>query len=624
MSRLRRSGLVVIIIWVGFGLRLHNLAGAPLRGDEAFSVLYWADTPLGIALGQIAPGEPHTPLVYAIGRLWNQIVGGVDSLFALRYLSALGNILGAPALVALAWRLCGRLDVALLAGLMWAMHPFEIWHSQEFRNYAYWGGASAVSMWLGLRLVGRPLPADWRLYAVVAGFAVLTIYTEWFSAAALAVFALIYRWRDWRFLRRLFALQLCMAILLVAGLALIQVREGFIASYPGLVQAFAFSDYFFRFVPYLSLGSTIPLDSSAVGGALSIILLAAAGLVYRESRRAFIFTVLAAAVPLLLIGIVSQRYNLFHPRYALSAAPGFILLLAIGSGQLARLLAGSARRARRALPWLLASPWFIVALLTLDAYFNNPAFVKAPAWDALGDFLNTRVDESDLVIQLAVDPAFGYYYKGAARDIALPIKPNQPAAEIKAALSGLSREYTSIFVVAREQAGWENAGVALEWMRANMQAVMDVDVSGLPVRQYRHWTVPESEFDELARYADTVALLGYETCADLLPSGAFLLRLYWLPLAASSRDLKTFVHIYDAAGGRLWTQDDQYPQEGRLDATTWTQAGAFREIYYLPAASLTEGKYEIRTGWYEPVSGDRLLLDDGRDSFRLCIFEITS
>ena len=108
MPLLRPYGLVVTIILVGFGLRIHNLQTAPLRGDEAFSVLYWADTPLNVSLSDIAHGEPHTPLVYAIGRLWNHLIGGIDSLFALRYLSALGNILGAPAMIALAWRLCGR------------------------------------------------------------------------------------------------------------------------------------------------------------------------------------------------------------------------------------------------------------------------------------------------------------------------------------------------------------------------------------------------------------------------------------------------------------------------------------------------------------------------------------
>jgi len=628
MPLLRPYGLVVTIILVGFGLRIHNLHSAPMRGDEAFSVLYWAGTPLNVSLSEIAPGEPHTPLVYAIGRLWNHLIGGIDSVFALRYLSALGNILGAPAMIALAWRLCGRLDLALLAGLMWAAHPYEIWHSQEFRNYGYWGGLSAVALWLGLRLVDKARQADWYLYAAVAGVAVLTIYTEWFSTIALAAFAMLYRWRDWRFLRRLFVIQLGMAAMLIAGLLLIQVRQGFMSAYPGLVQSFDAADYILRFVPYLATGSTIPLDMAGVGFGLSLALVFAAYLVRRQSGRAFSFAVLTAAIPLLLLGLVSQRYNLFHPRYALSAAPGFILLLAIGSSQVAQALAGRIRLARGLLTLAVALPWFALSLLTLDAYFNNPLFRKAPAWDELGEFLNSRVEDSDLVIQLAVDPAFGYYYNGAARDIGLPVKPDQPAAEISAALERLSSQYDSIYVVAREQAGWANTGVVVEWMRANMQEVLRADASELPIRQYQHWSVKDATLGEVARFDEIVALLGYESCHDLLPNGMKLLRVYWRPLKQSPLSLKSFVHVYGpeagAPGRALRAQDDQYPQAGRLDATTWAHTGIFREVYYLPVSSLDAGRYEILIGWYEPDSGERLLLADGTDSFTLCAFEIAA
>ena len=78
MFQSRVIGPLVAIVLLGFGLRTHDLQAVPLRGDEAFSVLYWADTPLSISLTEIAHGEPHTPLVYAVGRLWNLVVGGID------------------------------------------------------------------------------------------------------------------------------------------------------------------------------------------------------------------------------------------------------------------------------------------------------------------------------------------------------------------------------------------------------------------------------------------------------------------------------------------------------------------------------------------------------------------
>ena len=183
----------------------------PLRGDEAFSALYWVDIPLSQSLGQIAPLDPHPPLTYVLFRLWGLAIGGIDSVFSLRYLPALGNILGVAAVFALAWRLTGRRNLGFLAALMYALHPFEIWHSQDFRNYALWAGLSVTALWLGLRVFECGKQADWWGYALFAAWAALTFYSELTLLLSLGIIAIATRNSDRSFLQRFLLTQAAIA-----------------------------------------------------------------------------------------------------------------------------------------------------------------------------------------------------------------------------------------------------------------------------------------------------------------------------------------------------------------------------------------------------------------------------
>ncbi len=613
---------LILICLLGFALRLHKLDDVPLRGDEAFSVQYWADTPLAISLGEIAPGEPHTPLVYAVARAWRMLVGGVDSVFALRYLAALGNLIGAAGIWALGWRLTGERRIGLLAALLWAMHPYEIWHSQEFRNYAWWAGLSVTSLWLGARLVERDTRGDWLAYALIGGFCALAIYTEPFSTLAVTGYALLHRRQDGRFLRRLLSLQALFAALLVMGFALLQVRSGYAATYPGLQPAFSLPEYVTVFVPTLTLGSSIPLDQAALGLAISLWLVVAAAIVHRYQPSAFQLLALAAVLPLLGLGLASQFWDLFHPRYVLSVAPAILLLLVTGSFCLAVWLRTWIRLNACVLALLLLSPWFALAALTLDAHYTNPAFRKAPAWDALGAFLNEQVSERDLVIQLASDAAFGYYYRGAAPDIGLPVNGSQSVAAIQASLRHLVDDYDSVFVAAREQTGWGNAGAVDAWLGEHRQEVMRTNADGMPVRQYQSRQVEPSDAP-LATFAGLVSLLRYEFHPEPLPTGEWLLWLDWQPRSHSRRAMKTFIHVYalGAGQGELVTQADQYPQTGRLDSSNWYLQAPFRDVVYLPAAGIAAGAYEIRIGWYAEATGERLRTEQGADAYTLLRFQ---
>ena len=103
MARPIRPAMLILIIWLGFALRLHELASVPLRGDEAFSALNWAGKPLHQSLTEIATIEPHPPLTYVLFRLWGLLIGGIDSPFALR----LGPFAPAPGLWQFDRRRCG-------------------------------------------------------------------------------------------------------------------------------------------------------------------------------------------------------------------------------------------------------------------------------------------------------------------------------------------------------------------------------------------------------------------------------------------------------------------------------------------------------------------------------------
>ncbi len=626
MALLREYSLLVIVILLGFSLRAHDLEAVPLRGDEAFSVLYWADLPLQESLSVIAALDPHPPLAFALFRFWRQLVDGIDSSFALRYLVVLGNIIGAPAMFALGWRLSRKPHVGILSALMWALHPLEIWHSQDFRNYAIWAGLSVTALWLGIRLFDHKRRVDWYAYGIVSLMAALVFYAELLILLALSTFAIFSCRNESSFLRRFLGLNSMVAGITVIFFIIASASEIVSGRYSGNLQAFAVQDYLTRFVPALVLGETMPLASPGLSALMTGVLALAMFVLFRVSTRNFYFVAALVILPLLSLGLIASFRNVFHPRYVLAVVPGVILLLALGGDITASYLQRYAKFGQAALSLLLLLPWFALAILTLDAHFNDPAFRKAPAWDELGAFLNSRAAADELVIQLAVDPAFGYYYNGAAQDIGLPIKPYQDADEIKSALAKYSAEFASIYVVAREQAGWPNAGVVDEWMRQNMQEVLSTDAAGLPIRQYMSWDAPADIGDELARFDEAVALLAPENCPMLLPTGEFVLRLYWMPLSRTAGSLKTFVHAYGefnaATGSALWTQVDQFPQEGRLDSTTWAIGVAFRDVYYMPAQDLARGRYEVHVGWYDPVSGKRLELPDGSDSFALCSVEI--
>src|SRR6185369_14271755 len=96
---------------------------------------------------------------------------------AMRILPALIGLLGIPAIYAVGKHLGSR-QIGLIAAFLFALHPFEIWHAQDARNYAIWAGVSLIALWLGLRALDKLTRRDWLLYTLVASLAANIFYTE--------------------------------------------------------------------------------------------------------------------------------------------------------------------------------------------------------------------------------------------------------------------------------------------------------------------------------------------------------------------------------------------------------------------------------------------------------------
>lgn len=609
MTVTRRSILLGGIILLGFALRFFQLNAVSLRGDEAFTVLHWMREPLSMTLAEIATKDPQAPLSYALYRGWALIMG--TSEYVARFLPALFSILGIPALYALGRRLRGE-KLGLLAALFWAVNPFQIYHAQDARNYALWAVLSLLAVWLALRALDRGKRIDWVLYVIVAASAGYIYYLELFVVAALNLYVLFKHWRNRPLLIRWFAAEVVIGLLLAPWYLQPRLLTG--SDYGGTSGSFDPSQWFTRFIPTLSFG-----DNAAMLGepfnALVILLLVALvvslALWWRRSRSQAFLLGMWGTLPLLLLGIVSTRLNVFEPRYVLASAPVYVLLLAA--------LALHFRKPILRLA-LVVLPVF-VSMFTLYNYYFTTDYAKAPNWRVLSTYLQTQVAPTDWITQAGADIAFMLYcedyHLAAVCNDQLPANPIQSREEIEGDLASYSQRNTSIWYIARPQ-NWANATIAQDWLDTNMQRVRETAAGGLRIQQFKNWSTDETELDDdaepLATFGSAAQLVGARTFID--PTDQLTVWLYWRALEPSETPLKIFLHLTSPAG--IAAQDDQYPQNGRADTSTWQSDTIYRDVYTLPLSGVLAGEYALVVGFYEPETNQRLSVGtDGGDSFTI-------
>src|SRR5258708_6339859 len=571
--------VLVALVLLAFVLRLHNLGTSSLRGDEAFAIRYWAQSPATV-LQTLAGTEPHPLGTFTLFWAWKNLIG--DSEFAMRMLPLLGNLIGVAAIAALGRRLFKSWAVGLVAALLWAMNPNLIWHSQDARDYAIWAGISVLNLWLLLRATERSRRIDWALYILSTTLGLYIFFLEIIIFVVHGLYVAIFRRK---LLRRWLGALLVIGVLLIPWLAQDWVLAH--SGYSGTATRADLGALWTQFFPTFWLGEAGNIGSSTLQSLLAIIFLGTFAFTCFHARRVAIFSALLLVIPTLLLTIIVARLNLFIPHYLIAVTPALLLPVAYTTVSL-----WTTTRSRDQLIAALALGLLIgVSAATLVSYFT--VYQKASNWRALGELLRTSTTARDTVIFVAsdpsgsTDPAFGYYYHGPASVQALP----RPDTDTPTAVSQALASDQTVYLI---PVGAESTAVICALRSAGMH-IGEESVDSFHIQIYRAKAVQPDEIAVPLNLAfGSAKLRGYSLLGTSKSGSPLFVLLFWQ--VPPPQNLKVFVHLIGSAktdGSSLWAQDDHPAQPGR-------------DPYRLDLTGVTPGGYTLEMGVYDPTNGQRV------------------
>lgn len=606
--------VIAALVCLGFALRLYRINVVPLRGDEAFTVIHWMREPLSETFANIATRDPQPPLAYITYRLYALVIGSEEE--KVRFLPALLNLIGIPALYGLGRRFGGRW-LGFLAAFLWAINPYQIWHAQDARNYAIWAALSPTALWLALRALQKQRRVDWALYIAAAVLTLYFYYLELFAVFVLNVYVFLTYRRNRKLLIQWFASQILIGLALAPWYLQERLLVG--SGYGGTASRFDPGQIFTSFIPSLLLGEDFArylrvLPPALWVAALVAMVMALAGgwwVVWRRDRRKAVLLGLLGTVPLLLLAVVSLRLSVFTPRYVLSVSSVYVLLVAV------LLLYMWSLRGKSVLYSTVSGVFFVVVLAlnisSLISYYFPFDYAKAPDWRALTTYLARRAEDTDIIVNTSADEAYTFYHgenSVLAEQVRLPASAVQPVKEIRDLLVDYQRRYDSIWLAARTEPTWSNAGIVEAWLEEHMQPVRQTSINGLRADQYMTWEVDAVDQPPLARFDALVELADAEVLLPPDPDGDLTVLLYWQPLGTSPAPLKIFVHLLAAPQSPPLAQDDRFPQNGRISTTDWSPETIYRDAYTLALRGVPAGEYVLAAGIYDPQTQERIPAED--------------
>lgn len=425
------SGLAAFaLLALAFLVRSYRLADKNIWWDEGWTV--WLSKHDLVRIALRTAGDEHPPLHYWLMHVW-QLMFGADA-FTGRFFSLVFGVL----LVALVYRLGKEMSGArlgLLAALFLALARFNVWWSQDIKNYtlsSFFAWASVYFVWKlffgARRNTGGREALLWLGYILASFLALFSHYLAAVIILANNVFVLTILLMRWRRGQPFLSLLLRWSLAQVAVLGLfapwlyVYLQNGATWS---AAPAFDFGLFLRLAATVLTLGVTTDIENYTwlVPGMLLVAALSVGWLVRRPTADnslaasppsrawATFYLLLIALLPPALIYVLSLTpAAIFAPkiqaRYLVMLTPAVALLLALGVLFIAQALPG---RIRQIVPAALVVLIVAAQLFTLTDYFGGR--VLRDEYATLSQMVNNFGLNGDVIV-LNTDqeyPTFLYY-----------------------------------------------------------------------------------------------------------------------------------------------------------------------------------------------------------------------
>ncbi|MBI5563374.1 MAG: glycosyltransferase family 39 protein [Chloroflexi bacterium] len=594
------TGLMLVLVFIAFSVRVYRLDWFALRGDESFTVQF-SQLPADELLAGVRYLEPNPPVLYYSLRGWMLLAG--DSEFSSRFYSVFFGVLSVPLMYALGRALGGR-QVGLLAAVIVAVNPFQIWHSQDVRNYTLWPTLTLAAWYFLWRAIQHRRRRDWAAYVILTVTALMTHYYQLFISVAENLFVVswlvappdgVSRGLRWSLAKAWLVAQGVVAAVFVAWV-LFGMTTAFAAISNG--SSPTFDQLLLRTLAAVTIGDTVPKQAAVwlMLPALILIVVGAVTLI-RSRPHAARWLLLGVGVPLAATFVASRLRPLYETRYLNQTAPFYYLLAAIG---LAALLD---RRRMKPLAVVLAAAWLVIGSYTYGLAQFDRRYAKSPDWRARAAYLERHQQPGDVIIQNYPDPSLSYYYHGAAPLHNLPTGYLDQARrlETEEQLRRYRDDYRRIWLLPQINPVWDLDGAVERILAQTTDRVWSGTISESVIQLYETSQALLPSVRPLdVTFEAGFRLSGYRLIGEQArPGDAVHVTLLWQAERRQTFDYTVFVHVLDA-GGRLQAQQDNAPVRGLRPTSQWTVGETIIDGYDLVIPDgLPAGEYTIEVGLYD-------------------------